>query len=299
MLRRERESKKAFVLIMVLWILGGLSVWLLTLSSEVSLDLETISYLKKRVRAEFLARGAIRRLVLKLIVGEELGKGKEEKIIKGAYLGKWIVYPKRRWHLEQVRGTRKPETSEYVLCDLESEDSKLPLNKVTDKMLRKIDILNPIVIERIISWRKTHKDQGGFTSVNDLLLVEGITPKMFFGDKRHPGLKDLFTTYTFGKIYINKVSKEVIEVIPGVDPDLAREIHGTVSSGKYFRRVEDLRHVLGVTPPIYKSLKNWVTVVPAFYRVKAKAYVDGVTAQAEAVVCVRGTNIKFLFFSGG
>jgi len=298
--KRRCDEKKGFVLILTLWILAILSLWLWIASSTTKVGLQFASYFRKKVRAQYLARGAIRRLVAEIASLRGIDKEKNKKIITGYYLGKWVVYPEK-WKVKKLtKSFEKVRGNEFVICKIKAEDSKIPVNYITDKMMRKMKFLDPVVIQRIITWRKTHKKQGGFRFTEEFLKIEGISPELYFGKKNFPGLKDIFTSYSKGKIYINGITKkEILKIIPGVDRDLASEIEEILSSGKKFSKIEDLKHVMGVTPVIYKSLTMWVKVFPAFYRIEAEAHVGGVVANASAVYFIRGRRIKLYYFSGG
>jgi competence protein ComEA len=63
-------------------------------------------------------------------------------------------------------------------------DGRINLNTAGVAELDTLPRIGPAMAERIIAWRD---DNGGFTSVEDLLAVPGI------GDKMLEGLRDLVT----------------------------------------------------------------------------------------------------------
>lgn len=65
-----------------------------------------------------------------------------------------------------------------------SGDAKVNLNTADSALLETLPRIGPALAERIIAWRD---DNGGFTSVEDLLAVPGI------GDKMLESLHDLVT----------------------------------------------------------------------------------------------------------
>ena len=84
--------------------------------------------------------------------------------------------------------------------------------------------------------------------LSELLLIQGMTPEMYWGARDHPpgdllqagaqpfgvsaatcrrsqaALADLFTPLSDGKININTASAEVLQLIPGVDAMVAEAI---------------------------------------------------------------------------
>lgn len=64
------------------------------------------------------------------------------------------------------------------------EGAQVNLNTATSSELETLPRIGPAMAERIIAWRD---ENGGFTSVDDLLGVAGI------GDKTFEGLRDLVT----------------------------------------------------------------------------------------------------------
>ena len=319
------ETDSGFALIMTLWVLAILSVMLLTFSMMVGGNVRASSYFSKDTNACYLARGGVKRVALELAPKSELGKTAELAAIKGELIGKWLINP-ADWSVEKIgEKTEKSGLDEYIICEVTAEDSKLPLNRVTKDMFSKLPNVSPVLAEAIAAAQKSKDspsggpaagpdtsqpkagaDSGGkagesagaMKTVEELLLVEGVPGKIYDGEKETPGLKSLLTTYTDGKIFINNARKEVIKAVPGVDDQLAMEIENRIKTGP-FEKVEEVKNVLGVTPVIYKSLSGWLKVTPKYYRIKAKAFVNGIHRTAEGVVEVGKKNVEIVYMSGG
>ncbi|HEY2933288.1 MAG TPA: general secretion pathway protein GspK [Acidobacteriota bacterium] len=79
-----------------------------------------------------------------------------------------------------------------------------------------------------------HCKDGLFDNIQELLLVKGVTPEIFYGQKFKDesgkemirgGLVNFLTTYTFrNQINIKSAPFEVLASIPGMDPERARQI---------------------------------------------------------------------------
>jgi general secretion pathway protein K len=60
-----------------------------------------------------------------------------------------------------------------------------------------------------------------FDSVEELLLVKGVTPQIFYGSEGVPGLRELFSVFTFGanaKVNLRTAPPAVIQALTGLDP---------------------------------------------------------------------------------
>ncbi|UCG10977.1 MAG: type II secretion system minor pseudopilin GspK [Deltaproteobacteria bacterium] len=62
---------------------------------------------------------------------------------------------------------------------------------------------------------------GPLTSLDELLLIRGMGPELYFGNEGSPGLKDLLTIYGEGSININTAELLVLQALPNVAQDTA------------------------------------------------------------------------------
>jgi len=266
---------------------------------RVSSNLKTASYQLKDTQALYLARGGISRIAAELIPQEQMNDEEVQDQIHGKNLGSWIINPDD-WTVEQ---TEKPEddVDRYIWCEITAEDAKIPLTKVTKSMLGKVPEITPVQSEFIADFIKMKKKDktAQIQFVEEIFKVKDVDYKLFWGEEETPGLIDLVTTFSDGKVYINRATAEVLKMIPGVDEQVANEIKTMIEGEKYFERVEDLRSVMGVTPPIYKSLKKWAKVKPSYYRIKSTAYVSGITRDAEGVIKLSQKDLEIVYIRGG
>jgi general secretion pathway protein K len=66
-----------------------------------------------------------------------------------------------------------------------------------------------------------------FETLEELLLVKGMTPEILYGTNEKKGAIDFLTLYSKqGEININSAPKEVLMSIPGITPELADAIIG-------------------------------------------------------------------------
>jgi general secretion pathway protein K len=160
-----------------------------------------------------------------------------------------------------------PQTLPFEGADVEvrvrNESGRINLNRATDVIIRKVvryfleaGEQRDAVVDSILDWKDPddlHRingaendyyrslsepydcKNGDFDSVEELLLVRGITPELFFGkrvkgeegEEQIPvvGLKDLFTVFsTAVNVDINSAPLEVILVLFGIPTDLAKRV---------------------------------------------------------------------------
>jgi len=146
---------------------------------------------------------------------------------------------------------------------------------IVDRLFRLLEI-NTVLIYNIIDWIDKNKTSDGGEEIykdylaknsyldtpEELLLIKGITPKIFYGDEKEKkfGLKDFITTYSNGKININTAPKYVLmaldENIDGTTAD------GIISSrkGKPFKKIEELVERGLIDNKTYTNIRNIIDV---------------------------------------
>ncbi len=109
-----------------------------------------------------------------------------------------------------------------------------------------------------------------FETLNELLLVKGMTAEIFHGlagdvnKNIEPvdGIHQYLTIYGDGKININEASPMVILSLSNeMSPALAKSIVEQRQI-KRFISVEQLQNVPGMTPQVYESVRELITVKP-------------------------------------
>lgn len=210
------------ILLTVLWIIVALVVLTLGLVSEASLDTERTQLQKERAQAYWYARSGIEQT--KAIFAANKTRAEEEFQIQSLYE-----------HLFDRGG---------AFCVLESQASRMSVNSKDQEMWLQLFKLYGkteeealVLIEAILDWTDPDDDMnpngaesayyqsltppyfprnGVFLSVEELLLVRGITEEMFFGTtidgQQVPGLQEVLgmTPSTLRKFDINSCSEEIL-----------------------------------------------------------------------------------------
>ena len=137
---------------------------------------------------------------------------------------------------------------------------------------------------------------GAIDDLSELLFIRGITPEIYYGiPSSDPsmmpmgmgtgtfGLVDLFTAVGGFQININTASPAVLQMIPGMDENLAFDIvmtragfdgvDGTEDDLPYVR-IQDLLTVPSITPDVMQSLRRYVTNRSNTFEVIVEAQID-------------------------
>jgi len=214
----------------------------------------------------------------------------------------------------------------------ENESGKINLNKAGAPLLKMMlnnfeieDADKNIIVDSIMDWRDPdsfHRANGAedeyylslpapykcrnsdFTSIEELLLVRGITPKIFYG-----GLKEIIAVYQdketgserdklrrvgfdFNRININAASPRMLRALPRMTEDIIQEII-KYRAEKDFRSLSDLHSLVGTD--IYTAISPYITLsLSPYYTIKSVGMLkEGQTRQGvQAVVKIDRNLIK-------
>jgi general secretion pathway protein K len=250
---------KGVALVMVLWVVAILSVVVLEFSFAMRTEVNIANHYKEELQLYAMAEGGVQRAVAELIYKHDAQVQQMRKSLKPEE----IPPEKAEW---------VPDGRPYLLpfdqgaCEVRvmSEAGKININVISESMLRKI-IGNlglegeerDVVVDSILDWRDPNdlhrangaendyyqslkepydcKD-GNLDSIEELLLVRGVTPDLFNGKKGikkegeggkadRVGLKDIFSIYSTGEqIDINSATPVALRYVLGIPAEVARLI---------------------------------------------------------------------------
>jgi general secretion pathway protein K len=187
----------------------------------------------------------------------------------------------------------------------ENESGKINLNMAGEALLKMMlstfqieDTNKNIIVDSIMDWRdkdsmhrlngaeddyylslpKPYKCKNGdFTSIDELLLVRGVTPEIFYG-----GLKDMVAIYQdkqkdrdnqkglqpdFSRININAASPRMLRSLPRMTEEIVQEIM-KYREKKDFRSLSDLSLVVG--SDVYTAIASYITLsLSPYYTIKS------------------------------
>jgi type II secretory pathway component PulK len=231
------SPQKGMILIALLWILAALSLLALNLSSTVRGELNVASASAQGEKAYFFARGGLEAALYQLVYpSADPEKQKARFPYRDGMNHFWI-------------------SSDDWFCHVAVQDEagKIDLNFANEAVLKRLmqntGVEEPraeAIVESILRRREGGGSQGSrdsgaphapaarrhlFTSIEELLLVDGISREVMYGAVRkgrdgearlYRGLADFITVYSEKvQINLNYAEPEVIAALPGIDSQAA------------------------------------------------------------------------------
>lgn len=248
-------DSRGVALLMVLWVITILSVVVLEFCFAMRTEMNLTRNYQEQLQLYAVAQGSVQRTIAELVLKHDpriqqmRRAAKEEEI--PAESKEWIT--DGREYLMAFEGAE-------AVVRVMGEAGKVSINRVSDATLRKImsalgleGETRDIVVDSILDWRDPDdfirvngaeneyyqslkepydSKNGPFDSVEELLLVRGITPELYYGKKKKEGdedkeervaLKDIFSIYATGEqIDINSASLPVLRVVLGLPAEVCR-----------------------------------------------------------------------------
>jgi general secretion pathway protein K len=247
---------------MVLWVITILTVVVLEFCFAMRTEVNITKNFKNELQLYGIAQGGVQRAIAELILKHDTRSQQLMKTMKTE-----AVTPEKPERKEWV-----PDGRSYAVqfdqgeCELRimSEAGKININTISEMTLRKL-IGNlgldaekrDTVVDSILDWRdpddfiringaendyyQSLKEpyrckNANLDSIEELLLVKGITPELFYGRKgakggeegakaSDVGLKDVFSVYAPGEqVDINSASLPVLRAILGLPSEVAKAI---------------------------------------------------------------------------
>jgi len=163
------------------------------------------------------------------------------------------------------------------LLNITDEDGKINLNTASEEILERLPQINSDIAEKIIKMRP-------FFLKEELLLIKGISQKMYYGDpsKSQVGLKDLVTTFGDGRININTAPYEVLIAL-GMSEAEAHVIIEYRKTNPFQDNAQILNvfEKLGISLEKASKISQWVKVSSDIYTLNLKKEYNKVSKNVE------------------
>jgi general secretion pathway protein K len=308
--KRAATAEKGIALLMVLWVLTILMVLVLSFSFMTRTDTYATLSFAEGTEKKLLAEAGIERGILELFYRNT---NKDQAIIlEGGEV----------WRTDGRPYKDQMGEGEYSVR-ITDESGKIGINALTDgnsdilrNLLKNLGIpeeeVNTIV-DSILDWKDAddlHHLNGveseyymslpnpyeaknaDFDTLEELLLVKGMTAEILYGNNEKRGIIDLLTIYSkTSKINVNAAPKEVLMAIPGITPEIADSIIS-------FREQDEIKSAADVgIPP--ESLRYVTYVGSTKYTIDS----TGIKGNSKTGFNVRATvniegvnNYKYLYY---
>ncbi len=314
------DRERGAVLVVVLWVVLAISLLALSFSASVRTEVDAARNVVEQKQAFYMARAGIEYAVYRLLEQQSafFGTQRQAQLELDPTMPEILTGPLR---LELAGGAADIE--------LVDESGKINVNLAPDNLifnvLLMIGVPGPqadVITDSIGDWldpdnliRPFGAEDGYYASLDspypikngpfdlpeELLLVRGVTPEIYYGRKTTAengepvelyGLQNYFTTFsTVNRIDVNSAPIPVLAAIPGLD-------FGTALMIDQVRRQAPLRDVAELSqtiPGIGGEVLNFLAVVRSgVYTVQSTGRVNGsqVVSRIRAVIRADGFGPK-------
>jgi len=281
-------------LIMVLWVVAILSVIVLEFSFAMRTEVNIAKNFKEETQLGAMAEGGVQRAIAELIYKHDTRIQQMRK----NFIIEEIPPEKKEW-VADGRPYLLPFDQGNCEVRVMSEAGKININTVSDATLRKImgqfgleGEAKDVVVDSIQDWRdpddlhrlngaendyyRSLKEpydckNGNLDSIEELLLIKGVTPALFYGmkePKKEEGgesggakadqvaLRDIFSIYSSGEqVDINSAASPVLRIVLGLPKEVAQSIL-KAREEKAFQNQQDLLQRVPELTPFIGGLGN-------------------------------------------
>lgn len=258
------RNTRGIVLILVLWVMMVLSVLAGELARSMRIEGLTTDVYQQDVATYYLATAGLHRALYTILRAQQQGRsalntgGMFGQPQFGGFSGGQSAGAPGQEEEEEVwvRGDGRWKKEEFgeggYWVRVIDEGGKINLNAVDEGYLRqtftnlKFDMeFSELIVDTIQDWRDSDSlvrlhgaendyylslpipypaKDGFFHTPEELLLVRGVTPALFYG-REGPALRDLFTVYGGGNgVNLVTASPLVLQAALGMDPQMIAEL---------------------------------------------------------------------------
>jgi len=288
-------------LFLVLWVLTILMVIVFSFSFVTRTDTHATLSFKEGMEKKLHAQAGIERGITELFYRmQNLG-------MEGVEV----------WKTDGTSYREKIGDDQYTVM-ITDESGKIDINMTSPLILKNL-LINlevrdedaDIIVDSIMDWKDgddLHRLHGAeseyylslpnpykaknapFDTVEELLLVKGMTPEILYGSGEKKGIIDFLTVNSKrGMINLNAAPKEVLAAIPGMTPEIADGII-LYRQSKEIRSIQEVQGILGggysmMLPHISTGGSNTFTIDATGYKGDEKT-----DFSIRATVIIEGNN---------
>lgn len=338
-LRYRRQGRRGVALIVVLWVIMVLSLLIGGFAFTMHVETQVASLSRKETKAKLLARSGIEVAQMTLVFdSRSAGQGAFDALNQN-----WVT--NTDLFVEHQLGEGKFNVT------IMDEERKIPINRCSEEQLRESigslgleQIDSDTITDSILDWtdeNNLHRLHGAeddyymslvppyhckdkpLDRVEELLLIRGVTPDIYYGSltastnstlsttfsatgemEAMPGFADLFTTMTAGAVNVNTASRTVLQVWLGLDEAQADAIilHRDGTDGVSgtdddipFRSADEFLGMLGgLDAKAKQRIRPLLTVQSTFFTIKCTGEIGNVKRTIIATVRRQGQNVSIV-----
>jgi len=293
------KSERGIALFLVLWVMALLTVIAGEFCYAIRTEANITRNFKEETQTYYIAVSGLSLAIGELVVNEFVPR--QVKAPAGGEEPEDI-----RWRIN-TDIPAIPFGDGQFKVERENESGKVNLNRAGESLLKMMlnnfeieDTDKNIIVDSIMDWRDKDNfrrangaeddyylslpqpykcKNGDFTSIEELLLVRGVTPEIFYG-----GLKDMVAVYQdketgterdnlrragfdFNRININAASPRMLRALPRMTEDMVQAIM-KYREKKDFRSLSDLSLIVG--SEVYAAISPYITLsLSPYYTIKS------------------------------
>jgi general secretion pathway protein K len=299
-------------LIITLWVVMILSMLVAGFAFTIHVETHVAAYNRKAAKADALARSGV--TVASVLLTQGDGASSSGRVV--ARNQAWVTNTAMLVEHKLGGGT-------YTVSILD-EESKIPVNRADAEQMRRLmdqlglaggfgEVDGDVIVDSIMDWideNDLHRLNGAedeyyrtlprpyraknapLDRVEELLSVRGVTPEVFYGrpmtetEEAVPGLRDLLTAYSSGRVNVNTASAGVLKAWCGVDDAVADAIvarrvgpdgeEGTEDDAPFNQVSEALEMIPGLEQNLRRQLSQILTVESRFFTITSTGDFGGV-----------------------
>lgn len=256
-------DKKSQVLLITLWILLMLTILAVNIGHRTSIALRLSKYQRERLRAFYLAKAGLNRAIVEIRNDDPSYDSLRDKWADNEAIFKKITLGDDESEFAQISYTFEEDEQTKTVFGVIDEERKINLNTASEEMLTSLlEACGIFEAEKICTniraWRgdkgitsaeaKDYKNLGytckeeQFSNPQELILVKDITHQIYNSLKPH------ITVYGSGKLNINTISEEILNIlIESCVKKLKESGESEFAPGDLAKRIIQLRKDVPVT----------------------------------------------------
>jgi len=311
----EKIKDEGIALVAVLWVLAIVMAIALSFSFAVRVETHSTLSFKEEIEKRFLADAGIERGIIELFY-RNANKG-QKIILEGLEV----------WKVDGTPYMIKTDNGFYTVS-ITDESGKVDINTTPDIILKNL-LINlglgfeevDTIVDSIMDWKdpdelyRLHGAESDyymllpnpykakntyFDTLEELLLIKGITPEILYGTKGRKGIMKFLTVNSgTGLINLNVAPKEVLMAVPGITPEAADEIinQRQIKEISYFQQIKEIPEESYpiIEPYVTMESGNIFTIESIGYRGNKKA---GYGIRA-IVAIIEDNRYEYLYYKKG
>ncbi|MBN1547722.1 MAG: general secretion pathway protein GspK [Syntrophaceae bacterium] len=260
---KSNGTQKGMALLVVLWVMAILTIMVLSLSLLTRSNTFGAFVFKKGLEEQFLAEAGIERGITEMAY----------YLVNASQVP--MFEDKKSWKFDGTLHSGRLANGVYEIR-IQDESGKIALNGLSDASgivlknlllrLKSTPEEADTIVDSILDWKDPddlHRlngaendyyqsltkpypcKDGTFESLEELLLVKGITPEILYGTGERKGLIQFLTLHNrFNRINLNVAPRELLAALPGVSDVMADNIVDFRLSTE-IKRISDITGIVG------------------------------------------------------